>query len=303
MPAPTSITDSAAINAALDQEFIENFRGEYDRLAEVLGIFSPEVMRAGQALNMIKIDGSLNDAKADDSSSGTAYVEGDEVGLSKYEAKKVPVGEITIEPYRKLTTAQAIMKSGYDVAMLRTDNKMLSHVRVATLKKFFDFMAKGTGTPSTGTVIKSLQASLAYGDAALQDSLEENGDESNDFVHFINRQDAAKYLAEATITTQTMYGMTYIEDFLGVRKVFVTSQVPAGTTYVTPTDNIHIFGLDFSSIAQGGLAYATESNGLIGVAHTPAYDRVSAETHVINGMLLFPEVTDYIVKSTVTPTA
>ena len=280
MAATANTSDSAAINAALDAEFIENFQGEYDRLAEVLGIFRPEVMHAGQTLQMVKITGTLNDAKNQDSSasSGAAYVEGDEVALSKYSAEKVPVGTVDVMPYRKRTTAAAILKSGYVPAVLGTDRKMLSHTRIATMRRFFDFLKTGTGAPDAKAVVTGVQSSLAYGEAALQDALEDAGEATSDFAHFVNRQDTAGYLANASITTQTLFG----------------------TTFVTPIENIHVFGLDFSSLGSAGLSYATQSDGLIGVAHTPAYDHVSVETHVINGMLLFPENKDFIIKSSLT---
>lgn len=45
MPVPANISDSAAINASMDQEFIRNFEGDLDRLLEVLGIFGAETHR------------------------------------------------------------------------------------------------------------------------------------------------------------------------------------------------------------------------------------------------------------------
>ena len=44
MPVPANISDSTAINASMDQEFIRNFEGDLDRLLEVLGIFGAETI-------------------------------------------------------------------------------------------------------------------------------------------------------------------------------------------------------------------------------------------------------------------
>ena len=310
----TNTTTTTDINYSLDREMVQNFTGEADRLLEILGLLGAvETMTAGQALQQVTITGSLNNAKTDasdlsgdsgavtlGSSSGTAYVEGDEVALSKYTVAKTPVGVVEVEPYRRLTTAQAILKSGYEVAVLRTDAKMLAQVRAQIISSFFTFLATGTGTSTAGA---DLQAMLANMDASLGDTLETNADESDRIIHFINRQDAAAYLGAKDITTQTAFGMTYMQDFLGIQNVFVTNKVAKGTAWCTPAENIHAYGLDFSSLATAGLTYTQESNGLIGVAHTPAYDRVSAETHVVNGMLLFPEVKNYMVKGTITPMA
>ena len=233
MTVPANISDSTAIHAALDQELVKNFQGEADRLAEILGIFGAETIAAGTALKMLKVGGALNDSKTAatkvgatgtgdvtlGSSSGTAYVEGDEVALSKFTAEYETVGEATLKPYRKMTTANAIQKSGLEAAVLKTD--------------------------------------------------------------------------------QTVFGMTYLESFLGMTSVFLTNKVAKGTMYATAAENLHVYGIDFATIASAGLAYATDANGLIGVAHTPAYDHVSVDTNVLSGMLLFPEVKDYIAKGTV----
>lgn len=292
----TNITTASDIDAALSQEFVTNFKGDFDRLAELMGIFGVETRPAGTALYQYTVSGSLNNVAGDNSSSGTAYVEGSEVALSKYIVSKSAIGDLSPIPYRKMTTAKAILQDGYEAAVIKTDNKMLSQIRAQAITSFFTFLATGTGT-ATGT---SLQAALAYGDAALQNALETNGDATDGaFVHFINRNDAAAYLASASVTTQTLFGLTYLESFLGVERVFLTNQVTAGTVYVTPVENIHAYGIDFGELSQGGLVYQSEGSGIIGVAHKGAYDFASAETDVMVGLQLVPETLDYIVKSTV----
>lgn len=309
MAALTNTSDSTALNAALDQEFIANFQHDSDRLAEILGIFGTETLAAGTTLKMLKITGTLNNGKTEGtqvgatgtgavtlgSSSGTSYVEGDEVALSKFSAKYDAVDEVFGVPYRKMTTANAIQKSGYVNAVLKTDQKMLSQVRGGVVSNFFTLLGNGTGTASAN----GLQAALATADATLGDKLEDNGDEAGRIIHFVNRQDAAAYLGTATITDQNVFGMTYLQNFLGVSDVFLTNKVTAGVLYVTPVENIHLFGLDFGSLDSAGLSYATDASGLVGVAHSPAYNRVSVETNVLVGCKMFPEVKDYIVKGTI----
>ena len=91
------------IAAAQDIEMIQNFKGDLDRLTEILGIFGPEVVAAGTTMYQYSVTGTLN---------ATTVAEGDEVPLSEYEVEKTPVASITVKPYRKLTTAQAILKGG-----------------------------------------------------------------------------------------------------------------------------------------------------------------------------------------------
>lgn len=299
MAAPTNLITTSDMNVALDREFILNFEGDYDRLAEILGIFAPERMAAGTALYQLKVTGTLNNDKDDNGSSGSSYVEGDLVNLSKYTATKEPIGAITPKPYRKATSGANILKNGYEVAVMKTDQKMQSHIRADIIKEFFAFMAKGTGE-AAGT---GLQEAAAMVDAKLGDTMETNGDEGGKVIHFINRTDAAKYIGNAPVTTQTMFGMTYLQNFLGMTDVFLTNKVASGTMYATPAENIHVFTVDFGELARADLTYQQSDSGLIGVAHSPAYDHVSTETNVLTGMLLFPEVKDYIVKGTINPAA
>ena len=298
MAAKTNIIKASDIDGALSQEFIRNFKGDYDRLAEILGIFGVSTRAAGTALYQYTVSGSLNNSASDGTSSGTAYVEGEEVALSKYTVSKSSIGDLSPVPYRKMTTAKAILLDGYEKAVLATDNKMIAQIRAQLISQFFTFLATGTGRPDEGATVNTLQKALAYGDAALENAMETNGDNADGaFVHFISRNDAADYLASANITTQTLFGMTYIENFLGVERVFLTNKIAAGTVYVTPAANIHAYGIDFGELSQGGLVYQVEANGLIGVAHKGAYDYASAETNVMTGLQLVPEVLDYIVKA------
>lgn len=292
MAVTNNTTTSADINFSLDKEMVQNFDQEYTRLADILEIFSPEILGAGTTLYQLKVTGKLDTA-----GSGASYVEGEEVALSKYQVNKTPISTITLKPWRKLTTAQAIAKSGYESAVLRTDKKMLNDVRNDVLNEFFVALKKGTGS-ATG---KNLQEVLANIDATLGNALETNGDTLANSVTFINREDAAAYLGVQPITTQTLFGMTYLESFLGVERVFLTNKVEKGSVIKTPIENIHVYGADFSALASASLTYMTSDNGLIGVSHVPTYNRVSAETNVLSGMVIFPEITDYIVKGTIAP--
>lgn len=290
MPAPNNTIETTDIDNALDVQMGLNFDQEYDRLAEILGIFSPEVVAAGTAMYVYKVTGNLNSDQV---------AEGEEVKLSKYTVKKEPIGEHTIDKFRKATTAEAILKSGYENSVMRTDKKMLQNIRAGVITKFFTFMAKGTGKAEG----KTLQGALAFGDAALSDALETNGDEGGEFVHFVNRQDVAGYLAEKDVTTQTVFGMDYLQDFLGVKHMFITNKVPAGKVYITMADNIHVYGVDFAALDEAGLSYETQGNALIGVHHEGAYGRASAETHVVVGCDLLAEILDYIVVASFESTA
>lgn len=280
-----TITTNETVEALNIQASL-NFMGDYDKLAEILGIVAPEVVAAGTALYQLEITGALTAGEV---------AEGDEVPLSKYTATKKSVGSIELKKYRKMTTAEAILKGGFEASVMKTDAKMLGAVRADIITEFFAYMENGKTTAS-GT---GLQAALANADAQLQVKLEAAGEMAGQFVHFVNPLDVAAYIGSAPISTNTAFGMTYLQDFLGIQNVVVTAKVAQGKFYVTPAENLHMYGVDFGALAQAGLSYDVQAGSLIGVAHEAAYGRVSAETHIVTGATLFAEVLDFIVKGTV----
>lgn len=272
--------------ASLDIEMVKNFNGEINRLTEVLGLFAPSIVAAGTTMYTYKVTGELET---------DTVAEGDEIPLSKYQVAKTPVSTLGIKKYRKLTTAEAILKGGFANAVTKTDSKMIREIRNNILADFFIFLQTGTGT-ATAT---GMQATFAQVDATINDKLESNGDSADRIIHFVNPFDIADYLAGAQVTTQTVFGMTYLQSFLGVNDIFQTNKVAKGTMWATPVENIHLYGADFNALADAGLSYTTQDGGLIGVHHEASYDRASAETYVTTGAMMIAENLDYIAKGTI----
>lgn len=307
---PNSVLAADTVEA-LNIEFVNRFQGDANQLNMVFGIATPEVRPAGTTLYQYTVTGSLNDSATSGtpspSSSGTAYVEGDEVALSHYAVTKAPIGTLEFRPYRKLTSFAAIQKGGIENAILREDNKMLADVRNQLVTQFFGTGGIGTTTGITSVsntyTVNNLQAALAYADATLEDALETNKDSADRLFHLVNPFDIAGYLAKANVSTQTAFGMTYLESFLGVQNIIVTNKIAAGKVRVTPVENIRMYGIDFGTAAQAGLGYTTSENGLIGVNHETDYSRVSVITNVLVGMTLMIEKPAYIVEATITPSA
>lgn len=317
MPANPNIIKANDICKALDIEFVKKFKEEYDRFEEILGLFPSEKLAAGSALYTYEVTGELVDedgtTQGAKGSSGKNYVEGDFIERSNFKVDKHFFGEMAFMPYAKQTTAQAILKGGFENSILRTDRKAREQLRDAILSDFLETLTSipheavpapnAAARPKPATIYKAdvagLQYCLAMTEAMLGDLLEAGKDQAGELVHFVNRQDIAGYLATAEITTQTAFGMTYIQDFLGVRNIFVTNKVPVGEIYVTPVENIRIYTMDFAALGAAGLDYATESLGLVGVHHVTDYDYASAETFLVRGMWILPEKENYVVKGVI----
>ncbi len=275
---------------ALDEEWNHNFDQEVEQLQQVLGIFSPEVMTAGAAIYRRKITGELNTAKV---------AEGDVVPLSHYKTDKEAIGTVDIVPYATFTTLQAMNSQGV-AAALRTDRKFMKDIRSKILSGFYTSLASAATGTATGT---TLQAVLAQSDAKLGATMEDNADAADRVIHFVNTYDIADYLATAQVTVQTLFGMQYLADFLGVQNIVMTNKVAKGSVIVTPAENIHLYAADLNAASTGELVYAVSESGVVGVAHKADYERVGVRTNVVTGMRLEPEIADYIVKGTIAPAA
>ena len=295
---------------AILQEYQSRYNADYDRLEEVIGLFGVETVNAGTALYKYKVTGQLNNDAPDaqnpeKGSSGTGYKEGDFIKRSHYTVSKTPIGEVEWAPYAIQVTAQAILKGGIENALLRAVNKAHKQIRGDIVSKMFGFFntfdTDTTASPASGTW--NLQQMLAYTDGKLLDTLETNNESDTDIIHFVNRSDAYKYLADATITTQDLFGLTYLENFLGVEKVFLTNKITAGTTVATPVANVRVYGVDYSTLEQTELAYQSDDLGLTGYAFKPDYDYASAVAYLVRSMTIIPEVADFIAKGSMTPLA
>lgn len=285
---------AADLAFAQDVEFANSFDHDMSRLVELLSIGSPEVLHAGTALYQYEVKGTLGDGQT---------AEGDEVPLSKYKETKTPIGELETKAYRKLTTVQAIQKHGYEHAVNKTDRRMIQDVRKGIVSEFFALLNNGTGTASG----KDFKGTLIQADAVLKDTLEKNGDTSESLVFFANYLDYADWAATNQVNNDGaggVFGLTYMLNLAGiVGTTLFSASVPKGSVYVTPAENLHVYTPDFAEIEKGGLTYVTGDLGTIGVAHEPAYNRVSCITNVLRGVTIIPEAKNYIVKATVVPTA
>lgn len=266
-------------------DFTLMFTESLRKLTEALGVTRKVAKQAGTVLKTYKATGTLEDG---------AVAEGETIPLSKYTTEAVNYGEISLKKWRKATSAEAIIERGYDQAVGMTTDRMLKDVQKAIRKDFFTFLGTGTGT-ATGA---GLQAALAQTWGKLQTLFE---DDDIQAVHFINPLDIADYLATATITTQTAFGMTYIEDFLGMGKVFMNSSVPKGTIYSTAQDNLVLYYVPVNGAdLNEAFSFTSDETGYIGIHEEPDYTNMTASDTVVNGMTLFAERLDGVVKTTIT---
>lgn len=269
-----------------DIDFTERFSKGIDTLMAMLGVTRKQEKRAGEVLKVYKATGTLESG---------VVAEGEVIPLSKYQTTYEAIGEAVLNKWRKVTTAEAISSKGYGQAVNDTNDKMLKDIQKGVRTSFVNFLKTGTGT-AAGT---GLQATLAQAWGQLQVLFEDTSVQS---VYFMNPLDVADYLGGAQISTQTAFGMSYIENFLGLGTVILASDVPKGKLYATAAENIVLYYIPVTSadMAQA-FDLTSDATGLIGIHTGPTYDKLSAETVAASGVGLFAEKLDGIVVGTINP--
>lgn len=265
-------------------DFNLQFTGNLRKLIEALGVTRKIPVQEGAALKMLKVTGTLESGNV---------AEGELIPLSHYETEEVPVGEVKLNKWRKGTTAEAILKGGYDQAVGATTDKMVKDIQKTIRGDLFTFMGTGSGT-ATGA---DMQAALANAWGKLQVLFE---DDAVDTVYFLNPMDVSDYLGAAQVSMQTVFGMNYIENFLGLGDVFLNSNVPAGKFYATAKENIVLY---YVNVGAGDIKSAfgltTDETGYIGINEYPDKDTARVIDLVMSGVTFFPERKDGIVVGTI----
>lgn len=265
-------------------DFTLMFEESVKKLVEALGITRKIAKTAGTVLKTYKATGELQDG---------AVAEGAEIPLSHYTTEAVNYKEITLLKWRKETTAEAIIDRGYDQAVGMTNDRMLKDVQKGIRTRFFEFLATGTGS-ATGA---GLQAAIAQVWGQLQVKFDDDEVQS---VYFLNPMDVADYMATANITTQTAFGMTYLQNFLGMGDVFLNSSVPKGKVYGTAKENLILYYIPVNGAdLNEAFAFTADETGYIGIHESPDYDHMTAKTTVCNGMELMAERLDGVVVGTI----
>lgn len=281
-------TKSADLAKVRDVDFVTRFEADLGTLLKMLGVTRKIEKKAGEVLKVYKVTGELQD--------GTV-AEGEIIPLSKFQTTYTPIGEATLKKWRKETTAEAISEKGYGQAVNDTNNKMLRLIQGGIRSSFVSFLGTGTGKASG----VGLQGALAQIWGQMKVLFE---DTSVEAVYFINPLDIADYLATAQITTQTAFGMTYIENFLGMGTAILASDVPKGKVYATAAENIVCYYINVTGSDMGQAFNLTaDETGLIGIHTDAVYNNLTAETVAASGVGLFAEKLDGIVVGTITPAA
>lgn len=287
--AETNLVTAQQMAKAREVDFVNLFtHNSLAKLIEVLGVTRKIPMQEGTTMYVYTTAGTLQSG---------AVPEGEIIPLSQYATTKTAVGEITLNKWRKAVSAEAIKKSGYDAAVQDTDAALLRDVQKGIRTSFFGLL-NGTITGSVSATGVGLQAALANAWGKLQVAFENDAAEA---VYFVNPTDVSNYLGSASISMQTAFGMNYIENFLGLGTVIMTSLVTAGTFIATAKENLVMYYLTMNGDIARAFSLTADELGYIGIkSGYPNEERAQIESLVMDGIQFFVEYAAGVVKGTIT---
>lgn len=290
--AETRLITKSQMAKVREVDFVNQFaHNSIQKLFEVLGVTRKVAVTEGTTLYVYTTSGTLQ--------SGTV-AEGAIIPLSQYATTKTAVGELTLQKWRKAVSAEAIAKSGYDEAVAVTDAALMRDVQAGIRSKFFTFL-NGTISNSTAATGEGLQAALAAAWGQLQVKFE---DDTAEAVYFLNPLDMADYLGKANITIQTAFGMNYVENFLGLGTVIMTSKITAGSFVATAKENLLAYYLPMNGDVAAAFDLTADETGLIGIkSGYQNEERAQIESLVMNGLAIAVEYAAGVVKGTITKPA
>lgn len=294
MAAKTNVTTSAQFTtSAREVDFVSRFADNWDALRNIMGIMRPIRKAPGTKLVSYKasVDGGLK---------GGTVAEGDEIPFTKMKVEPVAYGDIDISKYAKSVTIESVAKYGADVAVEKTDEAFLVALQNKVLTDFYTFLGTGTLTVTETT----WQRALAMAKGKVLDKFAGLDKDVTEVVGFANIIDAYDYLGDKEITVQTMFGINYVENFMGYRTLFLLPEkyIASKKVIALPVENIDLYYVDpsDSDFAKLGLNYTVKGETkLIGVHVDGDYSRATGDMYAIMGMKLWAEYLDGIAVATV----
>ena len=277
--------------AAREQDFVSVFSDNWDALRAIMGIMRPIRKAPGTKLVSNKASLVLQDG---------AVAEGEEIPYSIATVEPVAYSDITIEKYAKAVSIEAVAKYGAEVAIQKTDDAFLNELQNKVLTKFYTFLKTGTLKASETT----WQRALAMSKAAVLDKFQKMRKNVTEVVGFANIMDLYDYLGDKEITVQTMFGLNYVENFLGYKTLFLLSDpdIARNQVIALPVENIDLYYIDpsDSDFAKLGLHYTVQGEtNLIGFHVEGNYGTAVGEAFALMGMTLWAEYLDGIAVYTV----
>lgn len=262
---------------AITVDVRETLVSNINSIREVLGITDLMPMSVGSKIQTYKTTKVTNPAQV---------AEGELIGLTQYKREPDRLLTLTLGKYRKRSTAEAIQKSGRDIAINDTDARLIKEVQKSVKSAFYGVINADTATSvDAATTLQSALAALWGRMSVFYEDIDATP------VYFVNPLDIAAYLGTAQVTTQTAFGFDYIENFLGLGTVIITPAVTQGEVRGTVKENLKGAYAPVNGEVGETFGLSSDETGLVGMKHSLADDHLSIDTILACSVLFYAELT------------
>lgn len=282
--APSGTIVTTDLEPAISIDFASRLASNIAELQQVLGITEMIPMASGTSIKIYK----MTQVNTPDQ-----VAEGETINLTEIKQELAKTITLTLKKFRKATTAEAIQRSGRALAVNRTDEKMLTGIQGGIKKDFYALLATGTGAVTGTTLQNTLSAAWGKVKSFYQD-------QDATPIFFASSDDVAEYLGNAQISLQTAFGMSYVENFLGLGTLIVTPSLAKGKIYATAKENLNgaYVPANTGDIAQS-FNLSGDATGMVGMTHYIQGSNATVETLAMSGVVFFPELLDGVIVGTI----
>lgn len=268
---------------AREKDFVSRFGTSWQALQEILGIMRPIKKEAGTKLVSYTASVELESG---------AVNPGAVIPYSKATVAESIKDDLTLNKYAKAVTIEDVDKYGADVAVQKTDEAFLNELQSEVLTDFYTVLQDDTDA-MTGTEA-TFQMAVAIAIGKVRDKFKKMHKNASNVVVFVNTLDAYAYLGAADISIQSLFGIDYVQNFMGATTMILSSDIEQGAVIAIPADNLVLYYIDPSTeFAKLGLVYTTDGEtNLIGFHVQGNYGTAVGESYALKGMKLWPEYAD-----------
>ena len=268
---------------AREKDFVSRFTNDWEALREAMGITRPIKKEAGTKLVSYTASVTLASGAVDP---------GNVIPYSKYKIEQVGHDDLTLEKYAKAVPIEDVDKYGVDVAVEKSDDAFLNELQNKVLDDFYTAIKDDTyaitGSEST------FQMAVAIAIGSVRDKFKKMRKNVSSIVVFVNTMDAYRYLGQAEISIQSLFGLEYVQNIMGAQTMILSSEIDEGTVIAIPADNLVDYYIDPSTeFAKLGLVYTVDGEtNLVGFHAQGNYGTAVGESFAVMGFKLWPEYAD-----------
>lgn len=267
-------------------DFVEKFSKNINDLLTLLGVTRREELTQDLKIKTYKWETELDP---------TNVGEGETIPLSKVTRK--PDREFQVEWFKKrrAVSAEAIARHGAERAITQSDLRIQRELQNNIKTKFIEFLALNPTKVKGDTLQKALSASWAQM-ATI------NEFEGSPMVSFVSPLDVAEYLGDTPVGADgsNVFGMTLLQNFLGMSNVVVLPSIPQGKVYTTAVENIVFANLNMTASDLGGLFVDyTDETGLIAVTRERTIQNLTYDSVFFGAHIMFAEIPEGVIEATI----